>query len=196
MRELIVLVGLPGSGKTSLRKQHPEWAVVSKDEIRRTVFHHDFDLAYEETVERIFAAMLVEAVESPAQVVCVDNTNLTRVERRPLIEVAQLSGRQPVAYVMPLLPLEILYEQKRMRLETLARQSPDLKVNGFPKERYEMMYRRYERVEEREGFAKIIRAEIPSILLSRLEPERSQKRRRQRRLPVNSDLQPLPLFVK
>jgi predicted kinase len=196
MRELAVLVGLPGSGKTSLRKQHPEWAVVSKDEIRRTVFHHDFDLAYEEAVERIFAATLVEAVDSPAQVVCIDNTNLTRAERRPLIEVAQVSGRRPTAYVMPLLPLEILYEQKQMRLRALAHRCPDLKVNGFPRDRYEMMYRRYEDVEEREGFAKVVRADIPSILLSRPEPKRSQKVRRQRRLPVSSNLQPLPLFVK
>ena len=196
MRELVVLVGLPGSGKTSLRKQHPEWAVVSKDEIRRTVFHHDFDLTYEEAVERIFAAMLVEVVDSPAQVVCVDNTNLTRSERRPLVEVAQVSGRQAIAYVMPLLPLEILYEQKQAQLRTLAHQRPDFKVNGFPSDRYEMMYRRYETVEEREGFAKVVRAEIPSVLLSQLEPKRGQTVRRQRRLPISSDLQPLPLFVK
>ena len=194
MRELIVLVGLPGSGKTSLRVQHPEWAVVSKDEIRRTVFRHDFDLAYEEAVERIFAATLVEAVDSPAQIICVDNTNLTRVERQPLIEVAQVSGRQVIAYVMPLLPLEILYEQKRAQLRTLAHQRPDLKVNGFPRDRYEAMYHRYEDVEEQEGFNEIVRAEIPSVLLSRLEPKQSRTVRR--RVPVSRELQPLPLFVK
>ncbi|MCK4581530.1 MAG: AAA family ATPase, partial [Dehalococcoidia bacterium] len=78
MRQLVVLVGLPGSGKTSFRERHPKWAVVSKDDIRRTVFHRDFDLDYEDAVERIFTAALVETVQSSAQVVCVDSTNLTR----------------------------------------------------------------------------------------------------------------------
>ena len=84
------------------------------------VFNRDFDLSYEEVVDRIFAAVLVETVESPAEVVCVDNTNLTREERSSLIEVALASGRESVAHVMPLLSLETLYRRKQAQLRELA----------------------------------------------------------------------------
>jgi len=136
-----VLVGLAGSGKTTFRDRHPEWAIVSRDDIRRSVFHCDFDAAYEDAVTKIFAAMLVEIVESPAEVVCVDNTNLTRAERQELIEVARASDRRPIAYVMPSAPLDFLYERKLHQLEVLAADNPEIVVGGFPRERYVMTSR-------------------------------------------------------
>jgi len=193
MRQLVVLVGLPGSGKTSFRERYPKWAVVSKDDIRRTVFHRDFDLDYEDAVERIFSAALVEAVQSPAQVVCVDNTNITRAERQPLIEVACLSGREPVAHVMPLLPLKVMYERKQQQLEDLAHDYAGLKVSGFPKDRYEAMYNRYEAIGEDEGFSKIIN-EVP--LLSPLRHKKRTRMARRKRIRRVDELKPLPLFAQ
>ncbi len=193
MKRLVLLVGLPGSGKTSFREQHPKWAVVSKDDIRRTVFHRDFDLDYEDAVERIFSAALVETVQSSVQVVCVDNTNLTQAERQPLIEVASLSDREPVAHVMPLLPLKVMYERKQQQLEDLAHDYPRLKVSGFPKDRYEMMYNRYEAVGEDEGFSKIIN-EVP--LLSPLRHTKRIRRVRRKRIRRVDELKPLPLFAQ
>jgi len=193
MKRLVVLVGLPGSGKTSFRERYPKWAVVSKDDIRRTVFHRDFDLDYEDAVERIFSAALVETVQSSAQVVCVDNTNLTRAERQPLIEVACLSDREPVAHVMPLLPLEVMYERKQQQLEDLAHDYPRLKVSGFPKDRYGMMYNRYEAVGEDEGFSKIIN-EVP--LLSPLRHKKRTRMAHRKRIRRVDELKPLPLFAQ
>jgi len=193
MRRLVVLVGLPGSGKTSFRERHPKWAVVSKDDIRRTVFHRDFELDYEDAVERIFSAALVETVQSSVQVVCVDSTNLTRAERQPLIEVACLSGRTPIAHVMPLLPLKVIYERKQQQLEDLAHDYPGLKVSGFPKDRYEAMYRSYEAITEDEGFSKIIN-EVP--LLSPLRHKKRTRMARRKRIRRVDELKPLPLFAQ
>ncbi len=194
MRQLVVLVGPAGSGKTTFRKQYPEWAVVSKDDIRLTIFHRDFALDYEDTVERIFAATLIEAVDSPVHTVCVDNTNLTRAERQPLIEVARLSNREPSAYVMPKLPLEEMYGRKQQQLEQLASDHPEVQVDGFSKERYEMIYQRYEDIEEDEGFAKVVRdVTVPSPLSQKPKRYRKPRRGRTRGLP---ELKPLPLFAQ
>lgn len=189
MKQLVVLVGLPGSGKTSFRMRYPQWAAVSADDIRRTVFHCDFDPVYEDAVERIFATVLVEAVESAAPVVCVDKTNLTRPERQSLIEVARLSSREPIAHVMPLLSLDMLYERKQEALSVLGREHPEVKVNGLPFDVYERMYRRYEEVREDEGFARVLReTSLP------LPPARRPRTAR-REVEPTKGLDPLPLFV-
>ena len=194
MKQLVVLVGPAGSGKTTFQKQYPEWAVVSKDDIRRTIFHRDFDLDYENTVERIFAATLVEAVDSPAEVVCVDNTNLKRSERQTLIEVAHLSDRKPTVYVMPTRPLEEMYERKKQQLAQLAQDHRHIQVNGFPRERYELIYQQYEEVKDDEGFSKVIHvASVPAL------PSRPAKRVRKARRPRTrgiAELKPLPLFAQ
>lgn len=191
MKKLVVLIGHSGSGKTTFCESHPEWAVVSKDHIRRMVFNWDFDPSYEEVVDRIFAAVLVETVESRAEVVCVDNTNLTREERSSLIEVALASGREPVAHVMPLLPLETLYKRKQAQLRELALRYPQVRVSGFDRARYNRIHRSYEEIGKDEGFAEVIQEAPP------LQPRQSRRvlkvrRTRRKRVP---ELKPLPLFT-
>lgn len=188
-RELVALVGLPGAGKTSFRMRRPEWVVVSKDDIRRTVFRCDYDPAIEDAVERIFAATLIEVVESTVPVVCVDNTNLTRAERQPLVEVARLAWREPVACVMPLEPLAVTYARKQEALRMLSREDPGLKVHGFPRDRYEEVCRRYEEVRGDEGFVRVLQE--ASVAARRIPPRRARR-------PLSEspgDLVPLPLFV-
>ena len=155
------------------------------------VFNRDFDLSYEQVVDRIFAAVLVETVESRAEVVCVDNTNLTREERSSLIEVALASGREPVAHVMPLLPLETLYKRKQAQLRELALRYPQVRVSGFDRARYNRIHRSYEEIGKDEEFAEVIQEAPP------LQPRQSRRvlkvrRTRRKRVP---ELKPLPLFT-
>ncbi len=188
-KQLAVLVGPPGSGKTSFRMRHPEWATVSTEDIRRSVFHCDYDPACEDAVKRIFAAMLVEVVESSASIVCVDSSNLTRAERQPLVEVARLAGREPIVHVMSVLPLDVLYARKQEQLEEFSREHPEIRVNGFPRDRYEEIYRRYEDVGEDEGFAQIVHEVL------RFVPLRQTRRVRRPPAPRESALESLPLFA-
>ncbi len=192
MRKLVVLIGPAGSGKTTFCSRYPEWAVVSKDDIRRRIFRRDFDLDYEAAVERIFVATLVETVDSPAQVVCVDNTNLTREERRSLIEVARLSGREAIAHIMPLIPLEQLYKRKTRELEELSRDHPEIVVGEFPLERYMQIHRSYERVGKDEGFSKVIH-EVPPLQFQRRGNRVRRARRARSERPT--EIKPLPLFA-
>jgi len=189
MKRLVVLIGLPGSGKTEFRRRHPEWAVVSKDAIRWETFHANYAPEYEDVIDRIFASTLVEVIASDAESVCVDDMNLERRTRRELIELAALSGREAIAYVLPCEPIEALFSRANDRLERLSASHPDLPLVDLPKARFDELARSYEAVDAREGFARVERLdELPDAEVSAVSG------RTGRRKPIDRR-QPLPLFV-
>jgi predicted kinase len=86
---VVVLIGLPGSGKSTYAAQFGG-AVISSDEIRRW-------LADDPTIQtihrRVFATvryLLRHRIELRRPYTFVDSTNLTRKERRPYIKIAEL----------------------------------------------------------------------------------------------------------
>jgi len=162
MRELIIMVGLPGSGKTTFCEQHPKWTVLSKDAIRRTIFWCSYLEDYEWYVRVIFEILLTSALKSTKQVICVDNTNVTKRERAFLVDAAVEADRKLIAYVMPLLNLEELYEKKQQQLREL-RKDHEIKVYGFPRSRFVKMYNGYEMVTKDEGFDEIRYVEYHEI---------------------------------
>ena len=184
MKRLVVLVGLPGSGKTAFRKQHPEWAIVSKDAIRREVFHCNHAPEYEGVVDRVFASTLVEVIASETEVVCVDDLNLTCDTRVELIELARLAGRETIAYVMPFEPLDQLFERTQANLETLSALGSDVRVVDLARDRFDELVRSYDPVDSREGFDR-----VQTVVESTTAPERPPRRRRVEKR------EPLPLFV-
>ncbi len=164
MKQLVVLVGLPGSGKTAYQCEHPDWVVVSRSAIRQTMFRSSFDAPVEETVNRIFHAALVEAVDSPADVVCIDEPNLTRGERVPFVELARLSGRECIAHVMAVESPDAAYERMQRNLKRLAFEKPHLRVRSFPRRAYDALSDRYEPVEDAEGFSTVERPAAPMVV--------------------------------
>jgi predicted kinase len=190
MRQLVVLVGLPGSGKTSFQREHPEWATVSRSAIRHSVFRCSFDPSHEATVDRIFHAALVETVDSPVETVCVDEPNLTRVERLAYAELARLSGRQLVARVFSPEPADALFERLERNLRRLALEKPHLSVRAFPRRVFDGLAAQYEPIESTEGFAEVVREESESALVAAATTD---ARRSMRRQPVSRS--PLPLFT-
>jgi predicted kinase len=189
MKRLVVLVGLPGSGKTAFQERHPEWAIVSKDAIRRGIFHCDYAPEYEDAVERIYAAALVEVIDSEAEVVCVDDQNLTRRTRSELIELAQLAQRETIAYVMPCEPIDELFARMQQDSAATSLADPNLRVTALPRERFDELVRTYERVDEREGFTRVELCGADAPPISRA-PQRDGHRRKR-----IEKREPLPLFV-
>jgi len=190
MKRLIVLVGLPGSGKTAFQNRHPEWAVVSRDAIRRGIFHCNHAPEYEDVVDRVFAAALVEVIGSDAEVVCVDDLNLTCDTRVELIELARLAGREAVVYVMPFEPLDELFSRAQRNLEWLSASEPHVRVADLPRVRFEELVGSYDPVDVREGFARVETIDVLGAEeASAASPKGAPRRRRVEKR------EPLPLFV-
>jgi predicted kinase len=88
--ELAILVGLPGSGKSSFFRERlaATHDHVSKDRMPNVRRRDVRQLA------------LVEAALAAGRSVAVDNTNPARADRAPLIAAAQARGARVVAYVL------------------------------------------------------------------------------------------------
>lgn len=192
MRQLIVLVGLPGSGKSILAEGKPGWVVVSRDLIRREVFASSYPAAYEVAVDRIFSTMIIEAVETAAETVCIDDLNLVARDRRSYVELARMTDREPMAIVLPNADGDVLYGRAERALEMLRGSSPRIDVPRFPRERFDAMSRCYEAVHPEEGFSRIlIEKELPA-LPEPIAPDPSSQREKKK----SRDRQhPIPLFA-
>jgi len=192
MRQLVVLVGLPGSGKSAFHQKKSDWVVVSKDVIRQFMFGHSFEPEFEDAVDRIFSAALIETAESSADVVCVDDLNLLRKERRSYVELGQLTGRETVAVIMPYDPIDEIYQLVQFQLEELEKNSPKMRVAKFPKDRFDAMLRCYEAVQPEEGFARIMHEEKLPMVSGITKPEIVIRRERRKREEKQN---PVPLFA-
>jgi len=192
MRQLVVLVGLPGSGKTALHQTKSDWVVVSKDVIRQSIFKCSFELEYEDTVDRIFSAAMIETAESSAETVCIDDLNLLRNERRAYIELGQMTRRETVAVIMPYDPIDEIYQLAQWQLEELAKGSPRVKVASFHRDRFDAMLRCYEAVLPDEGFFRIQREEKLPLVSGITKPAIGVRRERKKREEKQN---PIPLFA-
>ena len=192
MRQLVVLVGLPGSGKSAVHQRRHDWVVVSKDVIRQSIFGCSFEPEFEDTVDRIFSAALIETAESSADIVCIDDLNLLRKERGSYIELGQMTGREILAVVMPHEPIDEIYQLIQFQLEELAKNSPRMRVANFPRDRFDAMLRCYEAVLPDEGFTQIVREDKLPLVSGITKPAIAERRERRSRVEKQN---PIPLFA-
>ncbi len=110
---IVVLAGLPGSGKSTWAAGQPGTAL-SSDEIRRLLTDDVTNQQVHRRVFRILRQLLVQRLELRRPVTYIDATNLTPWERRPYLELAQLyDARAEAVYFAT--PLGVCQERNRGR---------------------------------------------------------------------------------
>jgi len=146
MPKLYVMVALPRSGKSTYVKENFKGIpVVSADQIRLLVHGKRFAAEQEKKVWWIRNIMLRALLEQGLDVV-VDQTNLTKERRRPLVRLAEEYGFKAVAVV-----LETDVETCRTRAVETGQEDLLPVIDRFAEE--------MEPVSEDEGFDEIIHAD-------------------------------------
>lgn len=118
MNRLIIMVGIPGSGKSSYAKKlleaNPSWEYVSRDEVRYEFvtdqahyYDHENDV-YREFCNRIDKFLLQE------KTVIADATHLTKGSREKLIQSLKVIPDEVYAVVMKT-PFEICMQRNSAR---------------------------------------------------------------------------------
>lgn len=116
-RWLLVLTGLPASGKSTFRAQilarHPHIRVVSPDDLRPVVYGQTFDPSHEPVLWQIAYTLLGHWLRRGDPTIF-DATNLTRRVRRPLLEAALRHGSRAWAMYFRV-PLDLALSRNASR---------------------------------------------------------------------------------
>ncbi len=86
---IIVLVGLPGSGKSYWAKEQ-NLPVLSSDAIREMLTGDAANQNANRVVFGVLRSLLIARIKAGAPVTCVDTTALTRRERRSFVRIAEM----------------------------------------------------------------------------------------------------------
>ena len=114
--KLILMVGIPGSGKTTLSKRVVDkgFHYMNADSIRLELYGDEKTQGDPSEVFSIFFARLEEAMKIGKSIV-IDNTNINAKQRKPILERAQQFGYEDVQLWFLDVPLEICLERNRNR---------------------------------------------------------------------------------
>ena len=140
---LVVLVGPPGSGKTTWARRNSRGAVlVSQDGLIDAITPNGFDHAYRPVYHEAEDALARAALRA-GHTVIVDRTNRTRAHRERWLQIAREARRSTIAVVMTT-PEQVCRERNAKR-----------DYGRLTEERMERMLAALEPVNTDEGFAYI-----------------------------------------
>jgi len=116
LRKLVVMVGVPGSGKTTLAKKLVEkgFHYLNADSIRLELYGNEAEQGDKEQVFSLFFQRLEIALEQGLDIV-IDNTNINMRQRRPIIERAQRFSYNDVQLWLLDVPLDVCLQRNASR---------------------------------------------------------------------------------
>ena len=116
MKRLILLVGIPGSGKTTLAKKLTArgFLRLNADSIREALWGDAADQREPEKVFGVFFKQLEEALAQGLDIV-IDNTNLNQKQRKPILDRAAKAGYSDIDLWLLDVPLDVCLSRNRMR---------------------------------------------------------------------------------
>ncbi len=116
MKKLILLIGIQGSGKTTLAKKlvTKGFSRICADDIRGELFGDPIIQADTSKVFEIFFARLEKLLADGGDVV-VDNTNLNSKHRKPIIDMAKAAGYTDIQLWLLDIPLETCLKRNAQR---------------------------------------------------------------------------------
>lgn len=116
MNKIVLLAGIPGSGKTTLSQRLIDkgYVTINADQIREELWGDAAEQSNKEAVFQVFFERLEEGLRRGWDIV-IDNTNINGRHREPIIERAKAAGYTDIQIWIIDTPLEVCLERNRLR---------------------------------------------------------------------------------